>query len=208
MQISWHAAVAGAIGGATALGDLAAPGLAPIVDLGVGAAIAVVAVDSIWTVARRRGATLAPHELFVASVAGADVTAFATPAAPLLGLASAVLSGTGGARAIARTLWSGARALVAGHALDFVPGVATAARAIRTGVSAREAARLVGAVEQAAERACQGRDVRTPTSSNVLIIRSTRRMSTWRSSVTAARARIFSSGSDTVLSTAAATSSA
>jgi hypothetical protein len=147
MELSMHAAAAGVLGGAAFLADVAAPGLGPLVDLGLGAAVAAVAVDAVLT---RADPALPPHRAVAASVRAAG--RFDTPAAALLGLACDLIDGRVSPGNAARLAWTSACRFVGRHAVDLMPVVGTAARALASGRSAREAARFVAALEAAAEK--------------------------------------------------------
>ena len=137
-----HAVAAGVLSGASALADLAGPGLGPLVDLGLGAAVAAVAVDAVLSNA---DPALPPARAVVASVRAAG--RHTTPAATLLGIACDLLDGRAGT---ARRAFRSACRLVGRHALDLVPVVGTAARALGAGRAARAAADYVDALEIAA----------------------------------------------------------
>src|SRR6266571_5307689 len=130
MELSFHAAAAGVLGGATVLADLAGPGLGPLVDLGLGAAVAAVAVDAVLT---RADPGLPPQHALVASVRAAG--RFDTPAAALLGMACDLIDGRVRAAHALHLAWIGACRFLGRHAFDLAPVVGTAARALGCGRS-------------------------------------------------------------------------
>jgi len=81
--LSPQGAVAGLLGGATVLGDLAVPGMAPLVDLVLGAAIAGVAAGAAWTRFRGQDSPVGFGRLLARTLGSTG----ATPAGALLGLA-------------------------------------------------------------------------------------------------------------------------
>ncbi len=157
----------GALGGASVLADVAAPGFAPLVDLGLGAATAWLAADAAWSIAARDGRPAARGKIFVESVRAARTdTAWKTPAAAILDVACEVVdhvttAGEQGSVAgplcklVGRLAMSSVRWILDGHLADLVPGVATVFRATRAARSIADGTNLVAAIEQAAEKACK-----------------------------------------------------
>jgi hypothetical protein len=155
---SWHSTVAAVLGGAAVAGDFLPPFVGPAVDLAAGAAVAMVAVDAALTVAGENDSRMAARDIVVMTVRAAKLDAYSTPAAAVLELTRSVLeleqpSALQVARLAGRSLLAGARSLVGRKILKVVPGARTVARVIGCGHAAREAARLVSGIEQAAARA-------------------------------------------------------
>jgi hypothetical protein len=156
--LSGRALFAAALGGATALGDVVAPGCAPLLDLALAGCTAAVAADGVLAAARYHGVDDA-RRVFVAAVRDPEVSQrFRGPAATVLAVSADVLDGQLTARRVAavglRAAWSGLRRLTTASVAELVPGIATLVRAVRAGHVAREWSLLVAAAEHAAVRAC------------------------------------------------------
>jgi hypothetical protein len=147
--MSMRSVIAGALGATTAAGDLVAPGLSPLVDLGVGAAVAWLAYDGVREVAEEAGLDLDKRELAAAALA--EVGETGTVAARLLHLYCKGPSQTDALSAGWRAAW---RHLLGAGLAKLAPGVATVVNvANATKVAARNAA-LVATIEERAAAIC------------------------------------------------------
>jgi hypothetical protein len=133
MELSMHAAAAGVLGGAGFLADLA--GLGPLTDL----AVVAIAVDAVLA---RAGSHRPPRAVVVECVRAAGQ--LDSPPAELIGLICDVIED--------RLSWRRATRLAGRYALDLVPVVGSAWRALGSVRSARQAADLVARLEVQAAR--------------------------------------------------------